>query len=623
MSSPSLPGYENLELIGKGGFSRVYRADQSKLKRKVAVKVLNFGLSDEADRIGFARETELMGRVSTHPNIVTVHDTAFTAQGQPCIVMELYPGGSLADLINEVGNLNTREVLEVGVAIASALQASHLAGVLHCDLKPQNILISEFGQPALGDFGISTFAEERTRTGKDAGAGFTLPYAAPEIVEGDSPTIASDVYSLAATLYTSLCGRRPFAYPTEDGSKPTAAEHARRIMLEPVRSLVDQGVPTELDALIRGAMSKEPAERPASAAVFASACHRIGQALGLGTSAPRIADQSALRKIDSEAVGQGQIDLSLVRQRHELELRDLRKPAPAREPFAPTVPLGAPAEVPADVPVDVPVEADEAAAPVEPSIDLTRPRVVTGGADGPSIAVRRRAATGIGVLALITVIAVLFVATRGSSNSVDRSDSAPVASSAAAAATDPALAPTQPADVRLERTGAHAVTVTWTAPTAELEAGDVVYEVRREDGGNADPWVSRVSQVTMPAVANDEGVCVTVLAVRANRAASPTAPSCSPPLAVDVTLEPAECAAPCEIALGVIGPAIEEPHTLEILDRNARSMADRGITTDGPFTPPDGSTIQVDESVVPGEYLAAVTFPDGPAQTVLFTVLGP
>ena len=165
MARLSIQGYERLTQIGKGGFSRVYRGEQAKLKRSVAVKVLNFGLNDEADRYSFERECELMGRVSTHPNIVTVHDTAFTADGRPCIVMEYYPGGSLADLISEVRQLNPKEVLEVGVQIASALEASHQSGVLHCDLKPQNILISEFGQPALGDFGISTFTEERTRTG--------------------------------------------------------------------------------------------------------------------------------------------------------------------------------------------------------------------------------------------------------------------------------------------------------------------------------------------------------------------------------------------------------------------------------------------------------------------------
>jgi len=497
--------------------------------------------------------------------------------------------------------------------------------VLHCDLKPQNILISEFGQPALGDFGISTFAEERTRTGKDAGAGFTLPYAAPEVVEGDSPTVASDVYSLAATLYTSLCGRRPFAYPTDEGAKPTAAEHARRIMLEPVRSLVDEGVPTELDALIRGAMSKEPAERPASAAVFAGACHQIGQALGFGTSSPRIADQGALRKINEEAVGQGQIDLSLVRQRHEKELRELRRNAAAAEPFAPAAPAGSvKSAVPAITPADVgePADPAESDRPDETSIDLTRPRIAGTDTDEGGTAVRRRAAIGVGVVAIVGVIAVLFVATRGTSGTDELSSSTTAASSiAAVTATDPVLAPTQPNDVRLERTGAHAVTVTWTAPTAELEAGDVVYEVRREDGGSADPWVSRVSQVTMPAVANDEGVCVTVLAVRANRAASPTAPACSPPLAVDVALDRSECAAPCEIAVSVVGPAVEERHTIEVLDRNARSMSDRGITTDGPFTPPDGSVVRVDESTPPGEYLAVVTFPDGAAQTALLRVL--
>ncbi len=620
MSSPSLPGYDNLELIGKGGFSRVYRADQAKLKRKVAVKVLNFGLNDQADRVSFARETELMGRVSTHPNIVTVHDTAFTAQGQPCIVMELYPGGSLADLINEVGRLNTQEALEVGVAIASALEASHQSGVLHCDLKPQNILVSEFGQPALGDFGISTFAEERTRTGPESGAGFTLPYAAPEIVEGESPTIAADIYSLAATLYTSLCGRRPFAYPTNTDEKPTAAEHARRILLEPVQSLVGDGVPVEVDTLIRQAMSKNPAERPATAGLFASACHRVGQALGVGTSAPRIADHGALRMIEADAIGGGQVDLSmLVQDRIANEaapgeafvserLTEDRLPedrlADADAPVAPAAPAVAPV---------LEVEPSE-----EFSIDQTRGGAGFAPATTAVSANRRRFAAIAGALAVVGVIALLFVATRGGSDEPE--ELPPVAASSSAVATNPILAPTKPRSVELERTGTMGITVSWAAPAAELDGGDVTYEVRRQGGESSRPVVTTTNEVLLPAIANDEGVCVTVLAVRSNRTSSPTEAVCATPMNVDVEVIPTSCAAPCELTISTTGAAAGS--TVVVFDRSLGTMQDdAGFTYDAVLAA-GGGQVSIDETAKVGDYLMVVTFADDSEQSVLFRLTG-
>ena len=591
--SPSLPGYENLELIGKGGFSRVYKADQSKLKREVAVKVLNFGLNDEADRVSFSRETELMGRVSTHPNIVTVHDTAFTAQGQPCIVMELYPGGSLADLINEVGRLNTREALEVGVSIASALHASHQSGVLHCDLKPQNILISKFGQPALGDFGISTFAEERTRTSQEAGAGFTLPYAAPEIVEGESPTVASDIYSLAATLYTSLCGRRPFAYPDTRDAKPTAAEHARRILLEPVPPLIADGVPPELDALISAAMSKEPSKRPASAAAFASAFHEIGQRLGLGTAAPRIADQGALPIIDAEAVGQGQIDLSMLVRERNLSTGETGGSSDGRVVIA------------------------------EPSHDSTASGTGFGHRPVEASASRRQFARFGAVAAALIVAGILAFVTLRSGDDPEIAAPGTVPEPVATVASGPAvLAPSRPSDVEVERRGSTAVSVAWQAPEVDLAGGDVVYEIRRQDGLLDAPIIVMGTEAVIPAVANDEGVCVTVLAVRGNRAAAPTDPVCSTPLSVETELSSNTCSAPCQVDVLPNPEGSMENYSLMVVDRELNSMVSGGVTLAILAADGDGWSMAIDDSVPTGDYLLIIDRSDNTAESLLFTVQG-
>ena len=142
--------------------------------------------------------------------------------------MELYSGGTLGERVKQQGPLPVQQVLEVGVKICGALQTADDRGLLHRDIKPHNLFISEFGEPALGDFGISTLDDERSISG---GGGLTVHYAPPEVLEGAPATPRSDLYSLAATLYTLLEGNRPFG--PADGARQTVGDLARRIMLEP------------------------------------------------------------------------------------------------------------------------------------------------------------------------------------------------------------------------------------------------------------------------------------------------------------------------------------------------------------------------------------------------------
>ena len=231
-ADPAVPpvqidGFDELRPIGRGGFSYVFSARQRDFNRRVALKVLTFGLADERERRSFERECRAMGLVSQHPHIVTVFNAAFTTTKQPCIVMELYSGGTLGERLKRDGPLPVAVVLDVGVKIAGALQTAHDRGLLHRDIKPQNLFVSEFGEPALGDFGISTLDDERSISG---GGGLTVHYAPPEVLEGAPATARSDVYSFAATLYTLLEGSRPFAAPAGSqavGGRPGAADRAR------------------------------------------------------------------------------------------------------------------------------------------------------------------------------------------------------------------------------------------------------------------------------------------------------------------------------------------------------------------------------------------------------------
>ena len=209
-----------------------------------------------------------MGLVSQHPHIVTVFNAAFTTTKQPCIVMELYSGGTLGERLKRDGRLPVATVLDVGVKIAGALQTAHDRGLLHRDIKPQNLFISEFGEPALGDFGISTLDDERSISG---GGGLTVHYAPPEVLEGSAATAVSDVYSFAATLFTLLDGTRPFAPPAGSASRSASwpggsCSRTRRTLRrdDVPRSLVAAG-PHDVEAA-RGPPAVGGRARPGAAA---------------------------------------------------------------------------------------------------------------------------------------------------------------------------------------------------------------------------------------------------------------------------------------------------------------------------------------------------------------------
>jgi hypothetical protein len=166
------------------------------MNRDVAVKVLNAGFSSEIERRTFERECHALGRLSHHPNIVTVFNDAMTTDGRPCIVMELYHS-NYRERLEHDGVLAIDEAIAVAVRICGALQTAHEAGVLHRDLKPHNIFVSAYGEPALGDFGISTIDDERSQS---RSSGLSIAYAAPEVLEDGDASVASDIYSTAIAV---------------------------------------------------------------------------------------------------------------------------------------------------------------------------------------------------------------------------------------------------------------------------------------------------------------------------------------------------------------------------------------------------------------------------------------
>ena len=252
----SAAGFDDADEIGRGGFGIVFRCNQVELDRIVAVKVLTAELHEDRER--FLREQRAMARLTGHPNIVGVLQVGETASGYPYLVMQYHRQGSLQARIKRLGLLPIDEVLRVGVKMAGALESAHRLGILHRDVKPANILMTDYGEPALTDFGIAHVAGGfETAAGTFTGS---PAFTAPEILSGDPASQASDIYGLGATLFAALTGHAAFERRT--GEQVVA--QFLRIATEPVPDLRDGGIPNDVSAVIEEAMSREPTDRPSA-----------------------------------------------------------------------------------------------------------------------------------------------------------------------------------------------------------------------------------------------------------------------------------------------------------------------------------------------------------------------
>ncbi|WKN61430.1 protein kinase [Rhodococcus opacus] len=272
-SELSAVGFTEAQEIARGGFGVVYRCRQPTLDRTVAVKVLTTEL-DEVSVQRFLREQRAMGRLTGHPNIVTVLEAGITDAGRPFIVMPYLPQNSLQSRIRRQGPLSWQQVLRLGVGMASALETAHQLGILHCDVKPGNILITDYGDLQLADFGIAHL-KGGFETAADAVAG-SPAFTAPEILRNEPPSVAADLYGLGGTLFCALTGHAPFE--RRDGENVVA--QFVRITTDPIPQLDRDTIPDDVCAAIEQAMSADPKDRPESAAVFGTALQQIQQRHG-------------------------------------------------------------------------------------------------------------------------------------------------------------------------------------------------------------------------------------------------------------------------------------------------------------------------------------------------------
>ncbi|HEX2294405.1 MAG TPA: protein kinase [Actinomycetota bacterium] len=258
-------------LLASGGMGSVYKARDEVLARPVAVKVLHAHLSDDPDFLERFRREAVAAAGLAHPGIVAIYDTgtdASEAAERHYIVMEHCAGGTLTDLLKAQGAFEPARAAEIVAAICESLDFAHRAGVVHRDVKPDNVLFSDDGTLKVTDFGIAKAAYasgDITTTGSILG---TVTYISPEQAEGNEPDARSDVYSAGVVLYELLAGRPPFQGETDVA---TAMMHLRQEPT-PLRALKPH-VPRHLEAAVARALAKDPGQRWASAHEMARALH--------------------------------------------------------------------------------------------------------------------------------------------------------------------------------------------------------------------------------------------------------------------------------------------------------------------------------------------------------------
>ncbi len=274
--------YQLLERIGTGGMADVFRARDQMLERTVAIKVLHDTYSeDTALQDRFKQEARSAANLS-HPNIVTVHDFGFD-NAQLFIVMEHIPGKDLKTILRQRGRYSVEEAIPLLVQACAGIGYAHRAGIVHCDVKPHNMIVTPDGRLKVTDFGIAR-ALSTIMPDERADVVWGSPqYFAPEQAVGEAPSPASDVYSLGVVLYEVLTGALPFTAPS---SEELARLHLEQPPIPPSEYVLD--IPPALEQIILKVLSKEPAARYRTADQLGRVLLRFGTQRAIPT-APSLA----------------------------------------------------------------------------------------------------------------------------------------------------------------------------------------------------------------------------------------------------------------------------------------------------------------------------------------------
>nr|WP_281363779.1 serine/threonine-protein kinase [Nocardioides daedukensis] len=536
-----MPGFEFVKMLGSGGFSDVYQYEQLGLGRKVAVKVLLTDIHDDV-QASFAVEANVMAQLSNHPAIVSVYQAGTTLDGRPFLVMEHCPPPHLAARMRQKP-LSVGKALDVTIQLCGAVETAHRLGILHRDIKPANILFTEFGRPALTDFGISVTTG---RAGAGEGIGVSVPWAPPEQLSAGVPMgPSSDVYAIAATLWASLVGHSPFHVAGGANDSVSMSARVRSMPLAPSRR---HDVPESLERALRTAMAKSPHERYDTALSFARALQGIQAELHQSVTTIDVLDQQ-VEALEEDAPSGTRVSgfVSI----------DPEAPAAARPGWGTPLPAA-----PAMPPPEPGWDASESSLPL-PENDATRLRArptqePTGAGTGPGTprydvppaasapggfgsrgvqgahgspgahdasgvpgapAPRSRVLAilvGLVVIAIVAGVAIWF-----GTRSPDATDQ-PTAPERKADPVDPIgpAGPLEPTDVVVQRE-ASSLTVSWTNP--DPQDGDTYLLHLQQDPAALDlsPKGAVESKTTKIVLPSDGEACVTVRTVRASQQSEP------------------------------------------------------------------------------------------------------
>ncbi|MCL2803528.1 MAG: protein kinase [Micrococcales bacterium] len=514
-NAPPIRGFEPIRSLGRGGFAEVFLYQQASPRRKTAVKILTTGAIGKAAVERLSAEADAMAELSSHPHIATVYASGLTDDGKPYLAMEYCPKPSL----NAGLRRNRRpvgEVLEIGVQIAGAVETAHRAGILHRDIKPANILVTQYDNPALTDFGIAVSIQEASRGIE----GLSVPWSPPEAFAAppwSGPQ--SDVWGLAATLYSLLAQRAPFEVQDSDNSAAAQMYRIQHGVLPPIGRA---DCPASLEQVLAVGMTKETGRRYTTALHLGRALQRVQAELFVDPTRLVIQDE-----IETLPVGEDDDDLAT----------RLRAPRPVGR---------------SDPPVQYPPAAVPASSrPVYPTQVIAQaPRPATGAAIRPSIAHNpapqpqptksRRGLTvalaGLATLAIGVVAVIFFILPGNGANqpadatSTDDGPPAAVDSDQVQTSQDnPAAGGSEvpaPEDLVGQVDGAMG-SFTWTNP--DPQPGDAYLWAVLDQAGQAGNGVRTTnSHATVPLDQNGHA-CVVVRIVRSNGHAS-TAPAtaCTP-----------------------------------------------------------------------------------------------
>ncbi|HEY0239464.1 MAG TPA: Stk1 family PASTA domain-containing Ser/Thr kinase [Friedmanniella sp.] len=325
--------YEITERLARGGMATVYRGIDTRLTRTVAVKIMHVGLGDDLE---FARKFDHEARAAarlSHPNVVSVFDQGADAVDgnvvRPYIVMEYVDGQTLRDVVNAHAPLDPLAALDLLEPVVAALAAAHDAGLVHRDVKPENVLIGHRGQVKVADFGLAKAISSQTQTATQGLLIGTVSYLPPELVTSGHTDARSDVYSAGVVLFELLTGHKPHS-----GDTPiqVAYAHVHHDVPPPSATAPRGTVPPYLDALVARATARDPALRPPDGRVLLTQIRRVRAALQEGLADdPELTQDLApgLRRPDADAT-------QVVGDRDDFEatqhIRSGPPPSPSRRP---------------------------------------------------------------------------------------------------------------------------------------------------------------------------------------------------------------------------------------------------------------------------------------------------